>query len=140
MKILAFLQNPWFMPGTNPRHIDMYRRNQNFHRKVLLMSATGQALHRAFGPKLYGKIIWENANWRHGSERRAKMPADVAHMINVLVTHGPDLIICFGHEAKIGMKAVACGSAEVLFAPHPMAHGSAADHLRVIIQMVRRRL
>lgn len=141
MKILAFLQNPWFRPGTQPRHIKMYAENQDFHRRVLLLSATGRALIRAFGAELYHKIIWENANPRHGHDRRAKMPHDIGHMAGVIVRHRPDLILCFGDEAKNGMKKLMSEPwPNVLHAPHPMAHGSAADHLKEISEEVKRRL
>lgn len=138
MKILAFLQNPWFRPGTSQRHIRMYAENQSFHRKVLYLSATGRALHRAFGEELYGQIVWENACPRHGTERRAKMPYDLVHMARVLVLEKPELIICFGREAKMGMnKLMSEPWPNVLYAPHPMAHGSAAEHLRRVAEDVK---
>lgn len=141
MKILAFLQNPWFKAGTDPRHIKMYATDQDFHRRVLFLSATGRALHAAFGSELYREIIWENANPRHGSHRRDKMPCDTDHMVSVLSKYKPDLILCFGSEAKKGMKKLiiepTCSN--VLYAPHPMAHGSAAEHLKEIAREVKRR-
>lgn len=139
--ILAFLQNPWFRPGTQARHIEMYRTNQDFHRRVLLLSATGRALLRAFGPELYGKIIWENACPRHGSERRSKMPADRDHMARTIAKWKPDLILCFGREANVGMAPLQRpGGPAVLSAPHPMAHGSAAEHLKDIVREVKKLL
>jgi len=139
MKIVAFLQNPWFRPGTNPLLIKKYRTDQEFHRRVLFMSATGRALHAAFSQELYGKIMWENANPAHGDERRSKLPADIGHMATVLVAEKPDLIICFGREARKGMnKLMSEHWPNVLFAPHPMAHGSAAEHLREVVDEVRK--
>ncbi len=138
MKILAFLQNPWFKPGTNPLLIKKYRTDADFHRRVLYMSATGKALHEAFGQELYGKIIWENANPLHGSTRDARMPPDLVHMAAVLIRHKPDLILCFGREAQRGMgKLMSRPWPNVLFAPHPMARGSAAEHLREIVKKVK---
>jgi hypothetical protein len=117
----------------------MYRVNQDFHRRVLLMSATGKALYAAFGPKLYSKIIWENASPAHGSTRDAKMPHDIGHMATVLVTHKPDLILCFGNEAQLGMnKLMSEPWPNVLFAPHPMARGSAQKHLEKIVEAVKK--
>src|SRR5438067_416503 len=98
MKILAFLQNPWFRASTDPRHIAMYREDQNFHRRVLLMSATGRALYRAFGPELYAQIHWDNANPHHGGERGAQFPPDVWHMLTIVVSVRPDVILLFGRQ------------------------------------------
>lgn len=144
MKILAYLQNPWFKPGTSSLLIKKYKTDPEFHRRVLYLSATGRALHRAFGPELYMKIIWENANPRHGEERTAHFPADIAHMSGVLATHGPDIIICFGGEAKSGMEKMVggrepdrCGSAKVFYAAHPMARGSVREHLRKIVEEIK---
>jgi len=138
MKILAFLQNPWFKPDTNMRLIEKYQTDPDFHRRVLLLSATGKALYRAFGPELYDKIIWDNANPRHGNTRESMMPYDPAHMAKVLILNRPDLILCFGREAKMGMGRLMNGRwPNVLFAPHPMARGSAANHLKDIVQKVK---
>lgn len=136
VKILAFLQNPWFKPGTNPLLIKKYRLDQDFHRRVLYMSATGRALYRAFGPELYREIIWENANWRHGDERDSKMPPDATHMAYVITMHRPELILCFGEQAKKGIAKLAV-TAEVLYAYHPMARGSYAEHLSKIVEEVK---
>lgn len=149
MKIVAFLQNPWFRSNTDPRLIEKYRVDPEFHRRVLLMSATGHALYAAFGPKLYHEIIWDNANPRHGHTRRAALPADVDHMKIILTLHRPDIILCFGRQAQMGMnklmnrRVVPFSHAtvawpNVMFAPHPMAHGSAVSHLNDIVKKVRK--
>ncbi len=140
IKIVAFLQNPYFRPGNDPRLIEKYRMDPEFHRRVLLMSATGRALYAAFGPKLYHEIIWDNANPKHGHTRNAMLPADVSHMEITIMLHDPDLILCFGKQAQMGMSKLMGKPSwpNVLFAPHPMARGSAADHLRDIVKKVRK--
>ena len=137
--VLAFLQNPWFKPGTDPRLIHKYQVDPDFHRRVLLLSATGRALYDAFGPQLYHEIIWDNANPRHGNVPTARMRADPQHMAETIVRHRPDLILCFGHEAAVGMnKLVSQPWPNVMYAAHPMAHGSAQKHLEDIVREVRK--
>jgi len=144
MKIVAFLQNPWFRPGTDQRLIDLYRTNQEFHRRVLRLSATGKALYNAFGPKLYSEIHWDNANPRSGSTRDTKYPPDMVHMENVIVAQNPDVLLLFGRQAQDGIDRILHESflkytfGYVVFrAPHPMARGSAVRHLEQIVRDLR---
>lgn len=147
-KILAFLQNPWFKPGTSPRHIEMYRENQEFHRRVLSMSATGRALERALGGELYRRIHWDNACPAHGETRDAVFPPDVNHMAWLVAMHKPDVVLLFGRQAQTGWDkmwiAIGAGTFNPPYAPsvyrsaHPMARGSAIRHLENIAREVKK--
>lgn len=145
MKILAFLQNPWFKPGTDERHVRMYAENDDFRRRVLAMSATGRALIRAFGEPLYSRIVWDNASPAHGERRDAQFPPDIVHMMTSIVRNQPDVLLLFGRQSQAGWAAIhkkfldsRPGKRIVLEAAHPMARGSAIEHLRVIAEKVRR--
>lgn len=140
-KILAFLQNPWFKPGTPERYIQMYREDQDYHRRVLYLSATGKALCRAFGEDLYMAIHWDNANPRHGAGRSAVLAPDVNHMVAVLMRVKPDVVLLFGKQAQRGWDELVSEdilrNRHVLRAPHPMAYGSARGHLEKIAMETR---
>ncbi len=147
--IVAFLQNPWFRPGTSQRYIDMYggatTMDQKFHRKVLEMSATGRALRKAFGP-LYDEIIWDNANPRHGTTRDAMLPPDSTHMAHRIALYDAKIILLFGRQAAAGWERILSFKdlvdlrigRVVLNSKHPMARGSSTDHLKKIGDDVRR--
>lgn len=142
MKILAFLQNPWFKPGTSERHIKMYAENDSFHRKVLAGSATGRALRKAFGDELYEKIIWDNASPQHGDTPDSKFPPDTRYMVYKYTQAQPDVVLLFGRQAQDGWDRLVniYGSLTrsiVFRAPHPMAMGSAKAHLADIVARVK---
>lgn len=145
MKMLAFLQNPWFKPGTDERMIQLYRDNPEFHRRVLAMSATGRALKKMFG-RLYDEIIWDNASPAHGEMRDAVSPPDIHHIAGVVARERPDVVLLFGRQAEIGWDQMAEATGlysfpdyhvNVLRAPHPMARGSVNDHLKKIAIQVK---
>lgn len=145
-KTMAFLQNAWFKPGTLPRHIEMYNTDQNFHRRVLAMCATGKALIKAFGAELYGQIVWDNASLEHGSVRDHVSEPDFMHMARRIAQERPDVLILFGGKARLGWERV-CDMADlnglksrkiVLYAPHPMARGSQKASLEKIAAEVKR--
>lgn len=137
MRILAFLQNPWFRPGTSERHIKMYRDDPRFHRKVLELYNTGKALRRAFGDA-YDGIVWDNANPLHGETRDAVLRPDFLHMARRIAEVSPKLVLLFGRQAQTGWDQITAMNTlrgvvqrvMVLRAPHPMARGSANEHIK----------
>ena len=141
VKTLAFLQNPWFRPGTSQRLIDKYRDDTDIHRRILAMSATGRALVKAFGVKLYREIVWDNANPNHGVTRRAKLSPDPYYMAMRIVTYRPDVILLFGRQAQDGFNTLFPDKdphdCTVLRGAHPMAMGSAVEHLKTISEVVQ---
>lgn len=132
------------MLGTQERHVRMYRECQEFHRRVLAMSATGRALRRALGEELFARIHWDNANPLHGDTRDARLPPDIAHMMNTIRAQDPDVVLLFGRQAQDGFEMMLHHPTmkyfigfTVLRAPHPMARGSAIEHLRDIARDLR---
>lgn len=103
--VVAFLQNCWFRPGTNPETIRLYLSNQKFRRKVLEMSMTGRRLKSAFGEH-YRQIWWDNASEYVAPTSPGKSAADPEHMNRILDLVKPRAVICFGAIANQGMQAV----------------------------------
>lgn len=137
MKIVAFLQNPWFPPRT-PRHIiTRYRDDQIFHRRILSMSMTGKRLVEAFGEDLYCQIHWDNTNWRAADRSTGKMVPDHLHIETVLVCEKPVLILCFGNQAREAIKSRPW-SADILHCHHPNARGRTQEDLNRFATTVRK--
>jgi hypothetical protein len=105
--IVAFLQNPWFKPGTSDRVIHTYRDDQRYHRKVLSMCMTGRRLMEAFGD-LYEQIHWDNTNWRPAYMANGKTDPDYGWMRTVIANQKPKLILCFGNQAKEAYIELGC--------------------------------
>lgn len=81
------------------KHIEMYRDNQDFHRRVLAMCMTGQRLQKAFGD-LYDRIHWDNTNWRPAWYASGREKPDYDHMTKVLHTVPRfELVLLFGNQA-----------------------------------------
>lgn len=130
-QIAAFLQNPWFKPGTRGDDIDLYTHWQPFHRRVLAMSMSGRRLMNALGPDLYRLIWWDNANPRPAFNSAGSHPPDMDHIRRVVKNLKPDLIICVG---KTAYNAIA-GQTEfirhdVIEIHHPNARGKTMEDLR----------
>lgn len=152
MKIVAFLQNPYFHAGTDPRHIELYASNQRFHQLVLAGTATGKALVKAFGQELYGKIWWDNASPDHGDCADEVKKYDSHHMCRVIALIKPTHVLLFGRMAQRGWdELIARGYFNTIHsaieapafisvhrARHPMAMGSSREHLKTISDEIKR--
>ena len=134
MKIVAFMQNPWFKPGTDEKWIIEYRDNQDFHRRVLSMSMSGKRLEAAFGD-LFKEIHWDNSNWRAADQASGKMEADYEHIERVIDREKPNLVICFG---KVAWEAVRQFDPPVPIweCHHPNARGRTQEDLNKFAEMV----
>jgi uracil-DNA glycosylase len=99
MKIVAFMQNPWSPPGTDKRHVQLYSTNQDFHRRLLRGTMSGNRLQQAFG-SLFDTIWWDNASPEAADAPEGKTRADSDHIIRVLKEQQPDIVITFGTMAK----------------------------------------
>ena len=135
--VVAFLQNPWFKPGTDQRVIRLYMECASYRRMVLALSATGRALMEAFGD-FYCQIWWDNACPLPGQERAASFPPDVEHIREVVKRLKPKIVLCFGRSAEIGFRQV--GGAMPMTCCHPMAHGDRREELRLFAERVRRQV
>lgn len=135
MRILAFMQNPWFREGTPDEWILRYRDDQEFHRRILARSMSGSRLVKAFGKESYDRIHWDNVNWRAASVANGILPPDMDHIAGIIYKIDPQLIICFGRVALNGLTAhdPAC---PVWGCHHPNARGKTQHDLNVFAQMV----
>lgn len=140
MKIVAFLQNPWFKPGTPERTIQRYNEDQRFHRAVLALSPSGKRLKLAFGKGLYDRIVWENASPLPAFSSAEIKHHDLSHMIRVLGREKPALIIAFGAEARKGARNLGGhynGVYMLIEAKHPSPIGARFDELLQVADLVR---
>lgn len=105
MKVVAFLQNPWFKPETPNYIIAKYRDDPDFRRKVLSLSVTGRRLDSAYG-KFFSQIHWNNANPLHGSYSSKLFREDIGHMVNVLGSERPVAVVTYAKTALDGMSQI----------------------------------
>lgn len=126
--IVAFLQNPWFRPGTSQQVIQMYRDDQVFHRRILMGSISGAKLYAALGAELYAHIHWDNASWAPGNTRSSATPTDMSHVRRVISEIRPRLIVCFGKQARTAVRAAFEHPwYDVIEFPHPNKYGLTKD-------------
>ncbi len=124
-RVVAFLQNCWFRPGTSHRMIDLYLTDQSFRRKVLAMSMTGRRLKTAFADK-FPDIWWDNASQFVADYSSGCNTADPIHMEAVLQQIKPVGIVTFGRIANEGMLNIARTQWPIPkwhYFPHPNARG-----------------
>lgn len=122
MKIVAFMQNPWFRLDTPKEAIDRYRTDQEFHRRLLGETMSGNRLRIAFGEHWFKEIWWDNANPKHSDVASGMMDPDIAHIERVIKEQEPNLIITFGAQAKKGVeRSVAAISIKCMHCLHPNA-------------------
>lgn len=142
MKIVGFLQNPWFPPGTREEHIIAYRDDQDFHRRLLEGTMSGRRLSVAF-EDLYDAIHWDNTNWRPAFMASGREEPDHQHMMDVVKREQPDLILCFGNQARDAMRAIGRlfnKKHDFLHCHHPNARGKTQMDLNNFAIMVRSKL
>lgn len=116
MKILAFMQNPWFPPGTTKEIVDRYRTDQQFHQKLLRRTMSGNRLLQAFGPKMFEEIHWDNVAPNHVPEPHLKSDIEMMHVERIIKQVNPDLILTFGNLAREAVEG------SLLRANRPMMH------------------
>lgn len=141
MKIVAFLQNPWFKEGTAERHILMYRDDQVFHRKVLQMSMSGGRLWIAFGSELYNQIWWDNTSWRPSVTSSGVKNIDMEHVRKVISEQRPGLVLCFGRQAEHAVNiAFDYPWYERMVCHHPNARGRTQADLDLFALIVKKHI
>ncbi len=124
--VVAFLQNCWFRPGTNPELIRRYLTDQKFRRIILARSMSGRRLLRAFGGPDYRRIWWDNASEYVANTSPGKADASPDHMARVVQQTSPRAIVCFGQVALQGIQALQRSWIHELpchYFPHPNARG-----------------
>jgi hypothetical protein len=118
MKILAFMQNPWFPPSTRREYVDRYRTDQEFHKYLLARTMSGQRLLQAFGPEMFDSIHWDNVAPEAAEEASGKTDIDHEHVERVILHVMPDLIISFGKLAEEALD----GSIYAIKIPYMCCH------------------
>jgi hypothetical protein len=121
--VVAFLQNCWFKPGTNPETIRRYLSEQKFRRIVLGMSMTGRRLSTAFGEHHYRRIWWDNASEYVASASPGRGDPDPVHMRRVIARIQPAAVLLFGGVALQGFYSIALPEQKFHAFPHPNARG-----------------
>ncbi len=124
--VLAFLQNPWFKPGTHPNTIQLYRSSATYRAAVLQLSATGRALTKELGD-LYDDIWWDNASGDHADSRSGVMPPDPMRMYQMFLRLRPRVVVLLGAQARVGYRAAIGKTSHqhiLITRPHPMARGT----------------
>ncbi len=129
-KILAFMQNQWFEPGTAREIVDRYRTDQEFHRQLLARTMSGGRLVNAFGPKMYEHIWWDNVAPEAAVEAAGETDLDMSHVELLIEAQHPDLIITFGKLAEDAMeKSIMAASIDYMCCHHPNARDKTAGDL-----------
>lgn len=105
MKVVAFLQNPWFKPDTPNYIIAKYRDEPDYRRRVLALSMTGRRLMTAYGDK-FSEIHWDNANPLHGSYSSKLFREDIGHMVKALGIARPTAVVTYSKTALDGMSQI----------------------------------
>lgn len=136
-KIVAFLQNPWFPPGTKKEHIDRYNTDQAFHQRLLRNTMSGQRLMQAFGEHMFKRIWWDNVSPEAADEAKGITPADMAHIERVIDEQGPDLVLCFGKSAKEAIdRSAGSITRKIMYCHHPNARYKTQDELNAFAHEV----
>lgn len=136
MKILAFLQNPWFSVETDPTVIERYRTDQAFHRKYLRGTMSGNRLAMAFSG-LFDQIHWDNVSTDHTNESSGITTVDMAHVENLIRTYKPNLILTFGQLAMETMrKSLYADGVPKMACHHPNARHKTQADLDLFVQKV----
>ncbi len=140
MTILAFLQNPYFLPTTPERYIKHFQESDDFRRRCLLRpngTMTGKRLTRCFGDELCASIIWDEATMRYGNKSSDKFPADVQYMQQRIDKIKPCVILVFGNVAKHGIEQVNT-NATVYCLPHPAARVGDREFLEEFLEIANK--
>lgn len=121
IKIVAFLQNAWFPPGTDKDLIYAYKTKQEVHRKLLKETMTGYRLYQAFG-SLYDEIHWDNVAPEAVDHPKKVSPVDMKHVEGIISVIRPDLILTFGEVAKEAIAdSIAAIKTKTMACHHPNA-------------------
>lgn len=136
-KILAFMQNAWFPPGTERGIIERYQTDQEFHRRLLAMTMSGGRLLSAFGHDMYNQIWWDNVSPTHTETPSGLSAADMQHVELTIKTYQPDVIITFGKSAEEALdQSIMAMDIDYMCCHHPNArHKTSADLADFAIQV-----
>lgn len=103
MVTLAFMQNLWVRdPAKVKAMID--RHGEEFRRRAIKYAlfagcVSGRRLKQAFGP-LCDEIVWDEITREIGGAANACFPPDFDHMVAVIKTVRPRIVLTFGVRAR----------------------------------------
>ena len=127
VKILAILQNMWFHNAEGWRErfesLDSVKRRRLIAKCLFATSnRTGRRIKAAFGD-LIDQIEWEESSKEIGDHSAFAPKCDTLHITNLIVELQPDVVICFGSIAAVGVAAVQqqFNHFHLILVPHPMA-------------------
>lgn len=130
-KIVAFMQNPWFPVGTKREHVDRYRTDQEFHRRLLACTMSGTRLLQAFGPHMFEMIHWDNVAPEAAVEASGKTDVNPDHVEKVISEVEPELIISFGKLAEEALdNSILAENIPYMCCHHPNARGHTQAELQ----------
>lgn len=124
MKVLAIMQNQWFLDPEAIKRIFERRptmRRQLIARFLFAGCRSGRVLQSVFGDRI-NKIVWEEASPQIGGESSACFPADPEHLRAVLGDVKPDVVLAFGRIASEGLRTLV-SPAKLIVGPHPTSRG-----------------
>lgn len=138
MKIVAFMQNPWFPPDTRKELIDKYLTDQDFHRRLLGQTMSGHRLKVAFGDEWFARIFWDNVAPLASPHASGITKPDMAHVDKIITEQKPGLILTFGTLAKETLlKCSGAVRTKLLHCHHPNARHHTQAELDQFAQEVR---
>jgi len=121
IQVLAFLERPnlGWAQNVKLRHLQMYKANDDFRKRILSCSKSGGILLSAFGQKAFNHITWDNCQ-----PDPVKTYANVEHMMNTIWRHNPQLILTFGKMAELGFQATGLTEYAHMTTSHPAYWGN----------------
>lgn len=142
IKIVAFMQNPWFPEGTQKHHLDRYTTDQEFHRRVLANTVSGRRLLESFGHPFFDRIWWDNVCPKATHRPDGQGTVDMMHVERVISEQDPDLILTFGTLASEALQRSAGAiRRKVMHCHHPNARHRTqremSDFAITVMQWVR---
>lgn len=113
------------------RRLGRERGRARFVRDMLFFGClTGKRIRQAFGEELLESFVFEEVSTQIGSHPSSVFPPEEEHVLQVLTTFKPHVVVTFGAVAKAAVllpgpaqyirNDVLC----VLYAPHPAARGA----------------
>ena len=137
MNVVAFMQCPWFEPGTPKELVDRYTTDQQFHQRLLENTMSGRRLVQAFGHELFHEIWWDNV--APATDHAAgKMPTDMQHVERVIRAQQADLILTFGKQAEDAIKqSLQATRIKTMACHHPNARFKFQEDLDNFAQQTR---
>lgn len=116
MKVVAFLQNQWFLDPVRVKQIvetlrspdECPHERREFHIAAFLFMGclTGRRLRTTFGEDWTSHITWEEVSREYGGKASSVFPPDFTHIQDVLQRHQPTHVLALGKIAEKALKSI----------------------------------